>query len=29
MNPNFTEIGVGFYPGGPYNTSWTQNFGAP
>ncbi|MEM6996053.1 MAG: CAP domain-containing protein [Myxococcota bacterium] len=28
MNPNFTEIGVGYHPGGQYGTLWTQNFGA-
>ena len=27
MNPNFEHIGVGFYPGGTYGTSWTQTFG--
>jgi uncharacterized protein YkwD len=28
MNPNFEHIGVGYHPGGPYGTLWTQNFGA-
>ncbi len=28
MNPDFTEIGVGYHPGGQYGTLWTQNFGA-
>ncbi len=28
MNPAFEHLGVGFYPGGPYGTSCTQNFGA-
>jgi uncharacterized protein YkwD len=31
MNPNFTEIGVGYYAGGSggYGAYWTQVFGAP
>lgn len=29
MNPNFEEIGVGYYPGGPYGHLWTQTFGTP
>ena len=29
MNPAFTEIGVGYYPGGQYGHVWTQTFGAP
>ena len=29
MNPSFTEIGVGYYPGGQYGHVWTQTFGAP
>ena len=29
MNPAFTELGVGYFPGGPYTTLWVQNFGAP
>jgi uncharacterized protein YkwD len=29
MNPNFTEIGVGYYPGGQWGHLWTQNFGRP
>lgn len=28
MNPDFTEIGVGYYPGGQWGTLWTQAFGA-
>lgn len=28
MNPNFAEIGVGYYPGGEWGTLWTQAFGA-
>ena len=28
MNPNFTQIGVGYYPGGQWGTLWTQVFGA-
>lgn len=27
MNPDFTEIGVGYYPGGQYGHLWTQVFG--
>ena len=27
MNPDFTEIGVGYYPGGSYGHMWTQKFG--
>ena len=27
MNPNFEELGVGYYPGGDYGHYWTQNFG--
>jgi uncharacterized protein YkwD len=29
MNPNFTELGVGYYPGGGYGHYWTQKFGRP
>lgn len=29
MNGSFTELGVGYYPGGQYGHVWTQNFGAP
>lgn len=29
MNPDFTEIGVGYYPGGQYGHLWTQVFGRP
>ena len=29
MNPAFTELGVGYYPGGQYGHMWTQNFGSP
>jgi uncharacterized protein YkwD len=29
MNPSFTEIGVGYYPGGQWGHLWTQNFGTP
>ncbi|MEM6291060.1 MAG: CAP domain-containing protein [Myxococcota bacterium] len=29
MNPDFTEIGVGYYPGGQYGHMWTQVFGRP
>jgi uncharacterized protein YkwD len=29
MNPNFQEIGVGYYPGGGYGHYWTQKFGRP
>lgn len=29
MNPSFTELGVGYFPGGQYGHVWTQNFGAP
>lgn len=29
MNPDFTEIGVGFFPGGQFGTLWTQDFAAP
>lgn len=29
MSPNFTEIGVGYAPGGQYGHTWTQVFGAP
>jgi uncharacterized protein YkwD len=29
MNPNFTEIGVGYFQGGGYGHYWTQNFGRP
>jgi uncharacterized protein YkwD len=28
MNPDFEDIGVGYYPGGGYGHYWTQNFGA-
>lgn len=28
MNPDFKEIGVGYYPGGKYGHVWTQVFGA-
>lgn len=27
MNPDFTEIGVGYFPGGQYGHLWTQTFG--
>jgi len=27
MHPDFTEIGVGYYPGGRYRHMWTQAFG--
>ena len=27
MNPNFEDIGVGYYPGGDYGHYWTQVFG--
>jgi uncharacterized protein YkwD len=27
MNPDFSEIGVGYYPGGSYGHLWTQAFG--
>lgn len=27
MNPQFTEIGVGYYPGGMFGHMWTQTFG--
>jgi len=27
MNPDFNEIGVGYYPGGQYGHMWTQTFG--
>ncbi len=29
MNPQFSEIGVGYFPGGDYGHVWTQVFGAP
>jgi uncharacterized protein YkwD len=29
MSPDFTEIGVGYYPGGQWGHLWTQNFGTP
>ena len=29
MNPSFTELGVGYYPGGQYGHVWTQAFGSP
>ena len=28
MNPDFTQIGVGYHPGGQYGHLWTQVFGA-
>lgn len=28
MNPEFTEIGIGYYPGGDYGHVWTQVFAA-
>jgi len=28
MNPDFEEIGVGYYPGGQWGHLWTQAFGA-
>ena len=28
MSPNFTEIGVGYYPGGQWGHLWTQAFGS-
>lgn len=27
MNRSFTELGVGYHPGGAHGTLWTQNFG--
>lgn len=29
MKPDFTEIGVGYFPGGGYGHYWTQTFGTP
>jgi len=29
MNENFTELGVGYYPGGSYDHYWTLNLGLP
>ncbi len=29
MSPGFTEIGVGYYPGGQYGHLWTQVFATP
>lgn len=29
MSASFTEIGVGYYRGGPLGHQWVQNFGAP
>lgn len=29
MNPNYTQLGVGYYRGGPYGHYWTQDFGRP
>jgi uncharacterized protein YkwD len=29
MSPDFTEIGVGYFPGGGYGHYWTQAFGRP
>lgn len=29
MKQDFTELGVGYYPGGQYGHVWTQAFGAP
>ena len=29
MNGSFTDLGVGYYPGGSYGHYWTQNFGLP
>ncbi len=29
MNDGFTELGVGYYPGGQYGHVWTQAFGRP
>ena len=29
MTANFTELGVGYYPGGPYGHYWTQAFARP
>lgn len=29
MSPNFSEVGVGYYPGGQWGYLWTQNFGRP
>ncbi len=28
MKPSFQQLGVGYYPGGPYGTLWTQVFAA-
>ncbi len=28
LNPNFNEIGVGYYLGGPYGSYWVQDFGS-
>jgi uncharacterized protein YkwD len=29
MNPDFTDIGVGYFPGGAFSYYWTQVFGTP
>lgn len=29
LNKNFTQIGVGFYAGGSYDTYWVQQFIRP
>jgi len=29
MSPDYTEIGVGYYPGGQWGHLWTQDFGRP
>ena len=29
LNPNYTEIGVGYVQGGQYGTEWVQEFIAP
>lgn len=28
MDPDYTELGVGYFPGGQYGFVWTQNFGS-
>jgi uncharacterized protein YkwD len=28
-NPDFTELGIGYYAGGPYGSLWTQVFASP
>lgn len=29
MKPDYTELGVGYYPGGEFGHVWTQVFGTP